>query len=246
MKAKIDFPETLTEAIAYFADADRAHEFVRSIHWPDGRLSCPHCGSEAVTFMKSCRRWNCRGCKGQFSVKNGTIFEESPLGFDKWLPAFWMIVNAKNGISSCEISRALGVTQKTAWLMLHRIRYAIQDGSICKFAGNVEVDETFIGGKARSMNSEQRRSRVKGSGAVNMAPVQGLLQRNEPGKASRVAFCGIQTLRPIVQAVADRFQDTQFNLAVAGDGIVTNAMAPTPCCFKMNRERTCRLLRPDS
>jgi hypothetical protein len=144
--------------------------------------------------MKSCRRWNCRGCKGQFSVKNGTIFEESPLGFDKWLPAFWMIVNAKNGISSCEISRALGVTQKTAWFMLHRIRYAIQDGSLCKFAGNVEVDETFIGGKARNMNSEQRHTKVKGSGAVNMAPVQGLLQRNEPGKASRVALMHVRRM----------------------------------------------------
>jgi len=162
---------------------------MRSIQWPDGVVKCPHCHSESVAFMPKVRRWYCCGCKGQFSVKAGTIFEESPLGFDKWLPAVWMILNAKNGISSCELARALGVTQKTAWFMLHRIRYALQDGSLCKFAGNVEVDETFIGGKARSMNSKQRKKLSDhGSGHGVMTPVQGLLQRNEPGKASRVAL----------------------------------------------------------
>jgi len=144
--------------------------------------------------MASCRRWHCRGCKGQFSVKAGTIFEESPLGFDKWLPAFWMIVNAKNGISSCEISRALGVTQKTAWFMLHRIRYAIQDGSLCKFAGNVEVDETYIGGKARNMNAKRHRNFHRVNGPAAMEPVQGVLQRNEPGKASRIALMHVRRL----------------------------------------------------
>jgi len=194
MNMSIEFPQTLTEAIGYFSDADRSHEFVKAIHWPDGRVKCTHCGSEAVTYMKSCRRWNCRGCKRQFSVKNGTIFEESPLGFDKWLPAFWMIVNAKNGISSCEIARALGVTQKTAWFMLHRIRYAIQDGSSCKFAGNVEVDETFIGGKSRNMNSAQRRKHSNRAGHGVMTPVQGLLERGTPDKASRVALMHVRRM----------------------------------------------------
>src|ERR1051326_2018559 len=150
MKAKPEFPETLREAIQYFADPDRCVEFMAAIHWPDGKARCGRCHSEAVTYLKSCRRWKCRSCKNQFSVKINTIFEESPLGFDKWLPAVWMIINAKNGISSCELARALGVTQKTAWFMLHRIRLALQDKLPTKFNGNIEVDETFVGGKARN------------------------------------------------------------------------------------------------
>lgn len=164
MKTELKFPETLTEAIKYFADDDRSVKFMSAIRWPDGKPCCPHCQSANVTFMPTCRRWNCRACKCQFSAKIGTIFEESPLGFDKWFPAFWMIVNAKNGISSCELARALGVTQKTAWFMLHRIRLALQDGSFGGFAGNIEVDETFIGGKARNMHKGQRKA--KGNGPV--------------------------------------------------------------------------------
>jgi transposase-like protein len=196
MKAKPEFPETLKEAIEYFADADRSHEFMKAIHWPDGKVCCPDakCRSHEVAYMPKVRRWYCRKCKGQFSVKAGTIFEESPLGFDKWLPAVWMILNAKNGISSCELARALGVTQKTAWFMLHRIRYALQDDSLCKFAGNVEVDETFIGGKARNMNTQQRKAHRNLAGHGVMTPVQGLLQRNEPGKASRVALMHVRRM----------------------------------------------------
>src|ERR1700735_5468675 len=100
-------------------------------------------------------------CRKQFSAKVGTIFEDSPLGFDKWFPAMWLIVNAKNGISSYEIHRALGVTQKTAWFMLHRIRLAMQAGSIIKLDGEVEVDETYIGGKARNMHAAKRRERLQ-------------------------------------------------------------------------------------
>src|SRR5437660_5542049 len=146
-------PTTLREAITYFADPDRAHAFVSNLRFPNG-LACPRqgCGSANVGTIATRRMIQCRDCKKQSSVKVGTIFEDSPLGLDKWLPAMWMLVNAKNGISSCELARALGVTQKTAWFMLHRIRLAIQDGTICKFAGNVEVDETFIGGKARNMH----------------------------------------------------------------------------------------------
>jgi transposase-like protein len=198
MKATPEFPETLKDAIGYFSDADRCIEFMKAIQWPDGKVICPHCKSESVSYMPKVRRWYCRGCDGQFSVKAGTIFEESPLGFDKWLPAVWMILNAKNGISSCELSRALGVTQKTAWFMLHRIRYALQEGSLCKFAGNVEVDETFIGGKARSMNAKQYKKRIHHTGGnMNMEPVQGFLQRNEPGKASRVALQHVRHLNKL-------------------------------------------------
>jgi transposase-like protein len=195
MKERIDFPETLTDAIHYFADPDRATEFMSRIIWPDGKVACPKCQSELVTFMPTCRRWNCRGCKGQFSAKVGTIFEDSPLGFDKWLPAVWMIINAKNGVSSCELARSLGVTQKTAWFMLHRIRLGLQDGSLCKFAGNVEVDETFIGGKARNMHKEQRKRVIRGSGNLMMQPVQGLLERGSGKKASRVKLMPVKTTR---------------------------------------------------
>src|SRR5256886_8054526 len=151
MRAKSDLiPETLTGAIRYFSDAETCHEFLSAMRWPEG-VSCPRCGSTDISNLMLPRRiWNCRGCKKQFSVKVGTIFEDSPLGLDKWLPATWMIANCKNGISSYEIHRAIKITQKSAWFMMHRIRKAMQTGTFIKFVGEVEVDETFIGGKARN------------------------------------------------------------------------------------------------
>jgi transposase-like protein len=127
--------------------------------------------------MEPRQLFRCRSCQKQFSVKVGTIFEESPLGLDKWLPAFWMICNAKNGISSCELGRALGVTQKTAWFMLHRIRMALADNSVGKLSGEVEVDETYVGGTSAKMNSEQRKNRPRGRGVGGKAIVMGLLER---------------------------------------------------------------------
>ena len=118
-------PQTLVEAIRYFADADAALEFVAQLRWPDG-VACPICESKEVSFLSTRRIWKCKGCKKQFSVKLGTILEDSPIGLDKWLPALWMLANCKNGISSYELARGLGVTQKTAWFMLHRIRLAMQ------------------------------------------------------------------------------------------------------------------------
>src|SRR5690348_8552574 len=132
MKAKkeVSFPETLQEAICYFGDQKRSHDFLTAKRWPSGVVTCPYCGSEKVRFIASRRIWNCRACKPnkQFSIKVGTIMEDSPIGLDKWLSAFWLIANAKNGISSYEIHRALGVTQKTAWFLLHRIRLALHEG----------------------------------------------------------------------------------------------------------------------
>jgi transposase-like protein len=179
MKNETEFPQTLSEAIKYFADADNAINFMASVRWPDGKPKCHCCKSENAAFLSTRRLWKCRDCAKQFSVKVGTIFEDSALGFDKWLPAFWMIVNAKNGISSCELSRALGVTQKTAWFMLHRIRLAIQNGDFSKLSGEVEADETYIGGKARSMNAKQR-ARISGrlgTGGLGKEIVMGLLER---------------------------------------------------------------------
>jgi transposase-like protein len=185
MKAK-DFdhiPETLTGAIRYFGHADNCHEFMVAMRWPIG-VHCPHCGSENVGKLVLPRRvWNCKNCRKQFTVKVGTIFEDSPLGLDKWLPATWLIVNAKNGISSCELARDLGVTQKTGWFMLHRIRLAMQDGSFEKFSGRVEADETYIGAKARNLHKHKKTGKT---GMVGKTAVLGLLEREVGDKPSRV------------------------------------------------------------
>src|SRR5438105_7726964 len=142
-------PKSLQEAILYFSRPENclAYLIARRPEWKNG-VTCPRCGSDKVSFLKNQLRWQCSShhSQRQFSVKVGTIFEDSPLGLDKWLPATWMIVNAKNGTSSCELARSLGVTQKTAWFMLHRIRLAMQDGSIVKMKGRIEADESFIGG----------------------------------------------------------------------------------------------------
>src|SRR5580658_8747315 len=166
MKNETEFPQTLAEAIKYFADANNGLNLIAAVRWPDGKVVCPSCHKANATFMESRKVWNCRECYKQFSVKVGTIFEESSLGFDKWLPAFWMIVNAKNGISSCELARALGVTQKTAWFMLHRIRLAVQNGSVDKMSGEVEADETYIGGKMRNMHRSKLQNPMLGTGGL--------------------------------------------------------------------------------
>jgi transposase-like protein len=150
----MDAPKTLQQAIVYFSDKDRCFQYAMKLRWHDGVVSCPRCGSERNAFIKTRYVWECYGCKKQFSLKIGTIFEDSPLGLDKWMMAMWMIAACKNGVSSYEIHRSIGVTQKSAWFMLHRIRKAMQDGSLVKLGGNggtVEADETFIGGKARNM-----------------------------------------------------------------------------------------------
>ena len=174
-----DLPRTLQEAIIYFADPDNCHSFLVAIRWPNG-VKCPHCGSSRITWLANQQRWKCRQDhpRRQFSVRVGTIFEESPLRLDKWLAAVWMTVNAKNGISSYEVHRALGVTQKTAWFMGHRIRMALHAGSFKRLLeGDVEVDETFIGGKARNMHSDVKARRITGRGPSDKTAVLGMLER---------------------------------------------------------------------
>jgi transposase-like protein len=178
-------PETLTEAIRFFADPDVCLAFVANLRWPNG-VTCPRCGSGDHSFLSTRRLWKCKGCKKQFSVKVGTIFEDSPLGLDKWLPALWMVVNCKNGISSYEMARALGVTQKSAWFMDHRIRLAVQEGSFEPMSGEVEVDETYIGGKARNMHKAERERKITGTGGAGKTAVMGLLERHGEGGHSKV------------------------------------------------------------
>jgi transposase-like protein len=171
-------PKTLQEAIRYFADPKVAADFVADLRWQDG-AECPACTSKNVVGLSTRPVYKCRECKKQFSVKVGTIFEDSPLGLDKWLPALWMIANCKNGISSYEVGRALGVTQKTSWFMLHRIRLAMQSKSFVKLDGEIEIDETWIGAKARNMHVGKRRGRLAGGrGCAGKTVVLGLLERH--------------------------------------------------------------------
>jgi transposase-like protein len=144
-------PETLQEAVLSFSDPKNCMTYMVARRWPNG-VTCPTCGSTRVSFLENQNKWQCSShhSKRQFTLKTGTIFEDSPLGLDKWLPAVWMLSNCKNGMSSWELHRALGVTQKTAWFMLHRVRLALQGKDSGLLGGEVEVDETFIGGKARN------------------------------------------------------------------------------------------------
>jgi transposase-like protein len=170
-------PNTLQEAIKYFADPKQCLDFVVALRWPHGPV-CPRCRSNEQRFIQTRSLWECKNCKKQYSVKVGTIFEDSPIKLDKWLCAIWMIVNAKNGVSSYEIARALGVTQKSAWFMMHRIRLALQKGSIDrKLMGDVEVDETYIGGQARNMHPDKRMKLMRAEGYLRKAVVIGMLER---------------------------------------------------------------------
>jgi len=185
MSNKSAFPETLQRAVIYFADEDLCIKFFADLRWPDGQPTCGNCGAQRTSYLSTRRVWKCLECKKQFSVKAGSIFEESPIALSKWLPAVWLIGCAKNGISSYEVHRALGVTQKTAWFMLHRIRLAMQCQSFEKFGGQgetVEADETYIGGLARNMHKSRRDARAKLHGRTGYGgktAVFGLLDRKD-------------------------------------------------------------------
>jgi transposase-like protein len=171
-------PESLQEAIVYFSSPDNCREYLVAHRWPEG-VTCPRCGSKAVLFQAKYNRWQCgsKHALRQFTAKTGTIFEDSPLGLDKWLTAMWQVVNCKNGISSYEVHRAIKVTQKTAWFMDHRIRLALTMGTINKLSGQIEADETFNGGKARNMHKDERALKITGTGGKNKTAVLGIMER---------------------------------------------------------------------
>lgn len=175
-------PKTLQEAVVYFSDPDRCFEFAKRLRWPDGTVVCPRCGAAKNSFIKTRKLWFCYGCKKQFTIKVKTIFEDSPLGLDKWMVAFWMLANCKNGISSHELGRTLGITQTSAWFMLQRIRRVLQEKTFVKLGGpgsEVEVDETFIGGKARNMHKSKRvrLGDIGMQGGHGKAVVMGMFER---------------------------------------------------------------------
>jgi transposase-like protein len=181
-------PATLQEAIKHFSDMDVCIQTVAAMRWPNGPV-CPECGHAEHYYLATQRRWKCKDCKRQFSVKIGTIFEDSPLGLDKWLIALWMLVSCKNGVSSYEIHRALGITQKSAWFVLHRLRYALQNGSLVKMGkgdAGIEVDETFIGGLSRNMHKNTRERRIRGTGGKGKVAVMGILERGGEVRTSVV------------------------------------------------------------
>ncbi len=196
----MDAPKTLLEAVTHFASYQNCHDFMVPLRWTDG-VRCPTCGSDRVSWLANQRRWKCaekHPCR-QFSLKTGTIFEDSPLPLAKWLSAIWLIVNAKNGVSSYEIHRAIGVTQKTAWFMGHRIRAALHTGSFNRLSGDVEVDETFIGGKARNMHIAQRKRRIHGRGGTDKTIVLGMLERGGRVVTNVVQRRDKKTLQPAIK-----------------------------------------------
>src|SRR5579862_4739660 len=197
-------PKSLQQAIKYFADPQNCLDYIVARRWPNG-VVCPTCGSDKVSFVPSRRLWQCktRHAKCQFSVKVGTIFEDSPIPLDKWLAAMWMAANCKNGVSSWEIHRALGVTQKSAWFMLHRLRLALQTSSTVKLGGSggeIEVDETYIGGKSRNMHAARRKRRITAHGpSKDKMAVMGILERGGEVRA----FLVPNTKQPTLQGAVN-------------------------------------------
>lgn len=204
-------PTTLQEAIIFFSNPENCRGYVIPRRWADGVVLCPTCGSDKVTFQPQHNRWQCtnRHARRQFTLKAGTIMEDSPLGLDKWLTAMWLVASNRNGISSWELHRSLGITQKAAWHLLHRVRLAMQDeltGGM--LGGEVEVDETFIGGKARNMHKDRKKraSSVNGGmhGGAGKAVVMGVLQRGGKIVASVIPDRTKASMQPVIRGAVER------------------------------------------
>jgi len=211
-------PDTLQQAIQFFSDYDNCREFMVSVRWADGVVRCPQCDSQKVTYLANAKLYKCseKHARQKFSLKVGTIFEDSPLPLEKWLPAVWLLVSAKNGISSYEIHRALGVTQKSAWFMMHRIRLAMQSNSFVKIGGEgtvVEADETYIGGKSRNMHKDVRARKITAAGVKDKTAVIGILERG--GQIRTQVVKGRK--KPVIQAAVREH-------VAAGSALYTDAL----------------------
>jgi transposase-like protein len=196
-------PTTLVDAVKFFSDLNRCNEYMLQIKWPDGKIVCPKCGSDRIGKIETRKMLRCKDCRKQFSYRVGTIFEDSPLGLDLWFVAVWCVTNCKNGISSHELARSLGITQKSAWHMLHRIRLAMQDDAPGMLKGTVEADESFVGGKSKNMHKAKRKATIKGRGFSGKTIVQGVLQRGGKVIAGVVKNTKRSTIQPHVRAVVE-------------------------------------------
>lgn len=212
--------KTLQEAIIYFSNPDNCVTYLVSKRWPKG-VECPNCGSKDVSYMPTRRVWQCktRHPKSQFSVKIGSIYEDSAIGLDKWLTATWMVVNCKNGVSSYEIQRSIGVSQKSAWFMLHRIRTAMTDTDDNQMGhrGPVEIDETFVGGKVKNMHKSKKIKGMNYSAGNGKTIVMGMLERGGKVRAGVIGDRSKQTMQPIV-----------LGSIAAGAHIITDEMSTYP------------------
>jgi transposase-like protein len=216
----MDYPITLVDAVKYFSHEQTCIQEVAAMRWPDGQVFCIGCGEIGNTiWLATQKRYKCRGCKKQFSVKVGTIFHDSPLGLDKWMVAMWMLANCRNGVSSYEIARAIGITQKSAWHMMHRIRKAMTDTTSEKMGGNgpIEIDETFVGGKVKNMHKSRRVKGLNYSAGNGKTIVMGMLERGGKVRAGVIPDRKLANMRPAVQ-----------NNIEAGSHIITDEHANYP------------------
>lgn len=207
----METPKTLLEAINFFQDTENCRQFMVAVRWADGIVRCPRCGSENVSYMPNAKQYHCKAkhAGAKFSLKVGTIFEDSPIGLDKWLPAAWLISNCKNGISSYEVARALGITQKSAWHMLHRLRHAmVEDGGKIGFNGPVEIDETFIGGKVKNMHKSKLDPKKNRKGGAGKAIVLGMVERGGKVKAKVIE----NRQKPAIDAVVTENVESGANI----------------------------------
>lgn len=216
-------PSTLQEAVIFFSIFENCHLFMTKLRWADGKVLCPRCGSDDVDYLPNARVFKCyqKHDRQKFSLKVGTIFEDSPLGLEKWLPVMWMLTNCKNGVSSWEIHRAIGVTQKTAWFMLQRGRLALQDPSTGgKLSGEVEVDETFIGGKARNMHADVKERKIQGRrGPEGKAIVAAVLERKGKVRAKVVERRKKETLQRLVRENVEPMSSLYSDALKSYDGL---------------------------
>ena len=221
-------PTTLQQAIIHFADPDNCINFLVARRWPDGVVKCPRCGSDRVAYVPSRRVWQCktRHEKCQFSIKVGTIFEDSAISLDKWLVAMWLLANSKNGVSSWELHRSLRVSQKAAWFMLHRIRLALGEIPESKMGGNgpVEVDETFIGPNPQKMHADKRQARYKALSARPKTPVMGMLDReSRQVRANVVPDVRRETLQNAILEQIEQGSTVYTDSAVGYDNLAARA-----------------------